>query len=381
MSAADKVTKDPPYKLLALDGGGIRGVITLEILREIERTLQTELKRDDRFVLADYFDYIAGTSTGAIIASFLSLGWRVSRILEFYVEAGPAMFDRASLLKRFRYKFEDDQLADLLKQQIGADITLGDPKLRTLLLLVMRNATTDSPWPVSNNPRAKFNDPARLDDNTRLPLWQLVRASTAAPTYFPPETIEIGRQRFVFVDGGVTMYNNPAFQLFLMSTVSPYRLCWEAGEEKMLLVSIGTGTSPVANADLMPGEMNLVYNATSIPSALMFAAANEQDFLCRVFGNTLCGDGFDREVGDLIGPATPLPSGRVPGPVHPKLFTYMRYNAELTHTGLASLRVPHIVPEHVQQLDSVDHIAALQEVGVAVGRQKVRREHFAAFLR
>jgi patatin-like phospholipase/acyl hydrolase len=381
MTVADKLEQVPPYKLLALDGGGIRGVMTLEVLRGIEGMLQQELGRDDSFVLADYFDYIAGTSTGAIIATFLSLGWRVADILKFYVVAGPAMFDRASVLKRFKYKFEDEKLAGLLKDQLGADTTLGDPRLRTLLLLIMRNATTDSPWPVSNNPRAKYNELARANSNVRLPLWQLVRASTAAPTYFPPETIQVGGQRFVFVDGGVTMYNNPAFQLFLMATVSPYNLCWEAGEQNMLLVSIGTGTNPNANADLMPGQMNLMYNASSIPSALMFAAANEQDFLCRVFGKTLCGETLDREVSDLIVPPSPLPGGRVPGPVQPKLFTYMRYNAELTPTGLSALGVPQIVPEHVQQLDSVDHIAELQAVGSAVAAHKVRKEHFAGFLK
>jgi len=380
VSVAAKLDKAPPYKLLALDGGGIRGVMTLEILREIEQTLQTELGRDDRFVLADYFDYIGGTSTGAIIATFLSLGWRVANILDFYVKAGPAMFDRASLLRRFKCKFEDEKLAALLREQIGPDTTLGDSKLKTLLLLVMRNATTDSPWPISNNPRGKYNDLARADSNARLPLWQLVRASTAAPTYFPPETIAVGTHRFVFVDGGVTMYNNPAFQLFLMATVGQYGLCWESGAENMLLVSIGTGTSPTANEDLLPGEMNLLYNASSIPSALMFAASNEQDFLCRVFGRTLCGDHLDSEVGDLIGPANPLPSGRVPGPVQPKLFTYMRYNAELTTKGLIALGAPGIPPEHVQQMDSVEHITELQDVGRAVAKSKVRKEHFTAFL-
>ncbi|MEP7310671.1 MAG: patatin-like phospholipase family protein [Acidobacteriota bacterium] len=380
MAVTDKLDKAPPYKLLALDGGGIRGVMTLEILREIESMLQQELGRDDSFVLSDYFDYVAGTSTGAIIATFLSLGWRVADILEFYVQAGPAMFDRASVLKRFKYKFEDEKLAGLLREQIGADTTLGDAKLRTLLLLILRNATTDSPWPVSNNPRARYNDLKRANSNARLPLWQLVRASTAAPTYFPPETIQVGEQRFVFVDGGVTMYNNPAFQLFLMATVAPYQLCWEAGEQNMLIVSIGTGTSPNANADLMPGEMNLMYNASSIPSALMFAAANEQDFLCRVFGKTRCGDHLDREVGDLVASPDPLPGGRVPGPVQPKLFTYMRYNAELTTAGLSALGVPSIPPEHVQQMDSVDYIAELQEVGKAVAALKVKREHFAGFL-
>jgi patatin-like phospholipase/acyl hydrolase len=290
------------------------------------------------------------------------------------------MFDRAGLLRRFRHKFEDEKLAALLREQLGAETTLGSSKLRTLLMLVMRNATTDSPWPISNNPRAKYNDSKRADNNANLPLWQLVRASTAAPTYFPPETIQVGEHRFIFVDGGVTMYNNPAFQLYLMATLAAYRVCWPTGEDKMLLVSIGTGSSPSANADLAPGEMNLIYNATSIPSALMFAASNEQDLLCRIFGKTLCGDPLDREVGDLIGPANPLPSGRVSGPVQPKLFTYMRYNAELTKPGLMALGLPDIVPEHVQQMDSVDHIDELGKVGQAVGKQKVSRAHFAGFL-
>jgi uncharacterized protein len=187
--------------------------------------LRQESGLGESFVLADYFDYIAGTSTGAIIATLLSLGWPVAKILWFYETAGPAMFDRAGLLKRFRYKFEDDKLAAMLQDNIGRTTTLGSDELRTLLMLVMRNASTDSPWPVSNNPRAKYNLRSRPDCNLALPLWQLVRASTAAPTYFPPETIAIGDKQFIFVDGGVTMYNNPAFQLFLMATVAPYNLC------------------------------------------------------------------------------------------------------------------------------------------------------------
>jgi hypothetical protein len=237
-------------------------------------------------------------------------------------------------------------------------------------MLVMRNATTDSPWPISNNPGAKYNDCSRADCNLNLPLWQLVRASTAAPTYFPPEVVKIGEKEFIFVDGGITMYNNPAFQAFLMATVEPFNLNWPAQEDKLLVVSVGTGTSPDANADLKPGEMNLLYNATSLPSALMFAALNEQDFLCRVFGKCLCGDLLDREVWDMIGRK---------GPVQPKLFTYLRYNAELTLDGLASLGLKDIKPENVQQLDSVEHIGELQRVGKAVAAQKVKPEHFAGF--
>src|SRR5262249_20698548 len=184
-------------------------------------------------------------------------------------------------------------------------------KLRTLLMMVMRNATTDSPWPLSNNPYAKYNDTARPDCNLKLPLWQLVRASTAAPTYFPPEVILLPSQQFVFVDGGVTTYNDPAFQMFLMATLDRYWANapdkrWKAGARNMLIVSVGTGTAPNVNAGLNPGEMNILYNATTIPSALMFAAQNEQDVLCRVFGDCRFGAPVDRELGDLIPAAGPL---------------------------------------------------------------------------
>ncbi|UVT14918.1 MAG: patatin-like phospholipase family protein [Nitrospira sp.] len=361
-----------PKKILALDGGGIRGMITIEILAAIEELLRETRPQEERgsFVLADYFDFVAGTSTGAILAACISLGMPVSKIRKFYEGSGKDMFDKASLFKQFRYKYTDENLACKLKQEFGEKTTLGDAKLRSLLMMVMRNVSTDSPWPIWNNPLAKYNAPGRSDCNLKIPLWQLVRASTAAPTFFPPEVIDIGTHKFIFVDGGITMYNNPAFQAFIMATVEPYNLNWPAGENDLLIVSVGTGTSPDANKDLEPEECNLLYNATSIPSALMFAALNEQDLLCRTFGKCLAGDPLDREIDTLIGKK---------GPVSPKLFTYMRYNAELTEKGLANLGLSGVEPEQVQRLDSTKYIGELQQVGKAVAKQ-VQRQHFAKFV-
>lgn len=372
MSLIDRIKAKGPKKILALDGGGIRGMMTVEVLSAIETMLRKALGRGKDFVLADYFDLIAGTSTGAIIATCISLGKPVAEIREFYVNNGKEMFDKAFLLKRFNNLYEDEKLSRKLREVFGANTTFGDEGLKTLLLIVTRNATTDSPWPLSNNPFAKYNQPERDDCNLKFPLWQLVRASTAAPVFFPPEKIKVGTQEFVFVDGGVTTYNNPAFIAFVMATVEPYKLNWEAGEDKMLIVSVGTGTSPVAKADLSPDEMNLFYNMKSIPSTLMFAALNEQDFLCRSFGRCLVGDPLDREVGDMIGKK---------GPVSPRLFTYIRYNAELTDEGLAALGLSDINPKNVQKLDSVEHIAGLQRIGQAVAAKKLNIEHYRPFLK
>jgi|FEC22Drversion2_1045045.scaffolds.fasta_scaffold00193_36 uncharacterized protein len=367
-------------KLLSIDGGGIRGVLALGALKKIEDIVKAKCGPQTR--LADYFDYISGTSTGAIVATGLATGMTVDDILAFYKEAGAQMFVKANLLRRLRYKFEDEPLARKLRDVFGADTTFGSSKIKTLLMMVMRNATTDSPWPLSNNPHAKYNNNGRADDNLKFPLWQLVRASTAAPTYFPPEVIvlpgdeKVKEKEFVFVDGGVTMYNNPAFQMFLMATLDRYwpkapDKRWKAGVDDMLIVSVGTGTAANVNEGLEPEDMNLLYNASTIPSALMFAAQTEQDLLCRVFGKCVAGEPIDREIGDLFGSAGPL-SG--PG----KLFSYARYDADLSREGLNRLGCPDIEPETVQKLDSVDGIDELWHVGVKVG-EKVKPEHFAGF--
>jgi uncharacterized protein len=382
MELIERIRQPGKKKLLSIDGGGIRGVLALGILKRIEDILKAESGRAS-FHLADYFDYISGTSTGAIIATGLAIGMAVDDILKFYREAGAQMFVKANLLRRLRYKFEDEPLADKLREVFGADTVFGSPKVRTLLMMVMRNATTDSPWPLSNNPYAKYNaNKDRLDDNLKLPLWQLVRASTAAPTYFPPEVIVLtntdkGQEKeFVFVDGGVTMYNNPAFQMFLMATLDRYwpkapDKRWKTGAEQMLIVSAGTGTAANVRAGLDPDDMNLLYNASTIPSALMFAAQNEQDLLCRVFGKCVAGDPIDREIGDLQACAGPLEAGG-------KLFTYARYDAELTREGLDRLGCPKAEPNTVRRLDSVASIEDLWQIGVGVGKT-VKLEHFEGF--
>jgi patatin-like phospholipase/acyl hydrolase len=266
MSYLNKLQKNGQRKLLACDGGGIRGIISIEILARIEGELR-QSSGNSNLVLADYFDYVAGTSTGAIIATLVALGCSTSKIRDFYIRSGAEMFEKARLWERFKTKFRDDKLAGMLKDIIGENTTFGSEKLQTLLMIVLRNATTDSPWPLSNNPSAKYNAEGTPGRNTDLPLWRLVRASTAAPTYFPPEVLSVPPHEFIFVDGGVTMYNNPAFQLFLMATSDPYRLQWPTGEDRLLLISVGTGASANANADLSPDEMNLIYNAGTIPGS------------------------------------------------------------------------------------------------------------------
>jgi len=362
----------PQRRLLALDGGGIRGLITIEILAAIEAALRKNAG-NEKLVLADWFDYVAGTSTGAIIACCISLGMSIDQIRTFYRQQGALMFQKAQIPRRFWwYKYRSDQLAAALKNVIGANETLGSDRVRTLLLLVMRNATTDSHWPLSNNPGAIFNQGE--GSNLSLPLWQLVRASTAAPVFFPPEKIAVvaGAPPFLFVDGGVTAFNNPAFLLFIMATIEPYKLQWPTGTDKMLLVSVGTGANADANAHLLPGAMNLIYNATKIPAALMYAALVQQDTLCRIYGQCRFGAPLDLEIGDLRKTASP---GGVP-----KAFAYCRYEPELSAEGLSDLGLDDVPARNVQQMDSVAHMGDLSRLGKAYAAKYFLPAHFEGFL-
>jgi len=386
MPVADKLAVSRQKRLLSIDGGGIRGLIALEVLEKLESVLRTQLGRGDSFRLAEYFDFMAGTSTGAIIATCLSLGMSVHEVQQFYLTGAAGMFAKSGIRDRFWYKYDASHLSSRLREVFQTyltsderaagrtDITLGSPALRTLLLVVMRNASTDSPWPVTNNPRAKFNDRSLPDCNLDVPLWQLVRASTAAPTYFAPEEVQLGPHRFIFVDGGISPYNNPAFLMFLMATAPPYRIQWPTGPDRLLLVSIGTGRTREIRQDLKPTDMSLLYNAGTIPIALATAAEVQQDLLCRTFGTCRCGDLLDQEVGTLVETALEGPGRHLP-----PLFTYLRYNADLSDRGLSELGVTTVKPEQLQRMDAVDNVDALRTVGAAIARRVVGSD-FAGFL-
>jgi hypothetical protein len=380
---AERYGSTRPRRLLALDGGGIRGILTLAILAEIERQLALVTGTGSTFRLCHFFDYIAGTSTGAIIAAGLARGMSTKDLITFYTSIGPEMFQKERLLYRLRHLYRGDPLAEQLKATFGEKTTLAPDHLQCLLLVVTRNVTTDSAWPISSAPVAKYNACERPDCNLQIPLWRLVRASTAAPIYFPPEVLEWEpgnpEKSFVFVDGGMTPYNNPAFLLYRMATAPAYRVHWPIGEQKLMLVSVGTGASAVLGPDALVPETNIAATLAGLPGALMTGASVDQDMNCRVIGRCVYGTVIDREIGDMIprdaaGHTIPLTQdlGR-----H---FLYARYTADLSSEGLEKLELSSIDGEAVRKLDAVDHIDDLLRVGRAAAKQVDLASQFGALV-
>jgi predicted acylesterase/phospholipase RssA len=358
-----------PRRMLALDGGGIRGVLTLAILQRLEQLLGKHYGTTEDFRLCHFFDYIGGTSTGAIIAAALARGLSATEVMSFYKDFGAQIFTRRRW-GIWNSLYQDGPLALQLRKVYGTEATLEPEFMHTLLLVVMRNATTDSAWPLSSNPFALYNDPTRKDCNLRAPLWRVVRASTAAPVYFPAEVIdwEPGNPQttFAFVDGGTTSYNNPAFLMARMATEPRYALGWERGERNLLVVSVGTGENPVLRAGSDDPDTNLVAAAQNTLLSLMTQAAYDQDVNCRTVGRCTYGDTVDREVGNLI----PVDDAGNPIPIATDLgrsFLYARYNAPLSTEWLEANGLGFIQEDEVRALDAVAAIPKLEAVGNKAG--------------
>lgn len=369
-----------PRKILALDGGGIRGLMTARALLRLEEIL-AEGRGGSDFRLCQYFDYIGGTSTGAIIAAALATGMSVSELLDFYQDFGQQAFTKRNLFQRWKSLYQNGELEQKLKQVFGDHTDLSPQNLKTLLLVVTRNKTTDSAWPISSNPSALFNDPASGNCNLRIPLWQIVRASTAAPVYFPPEVIRVDladpQQDFVFVDGGTTPYNNPAFLMYRMATHPAYRLGWETGEDKLLIVSMGTGSAPVAGTESEDPEENLASSAANTLSAVMNQSQVDQDMNCRTVGRCSYGPWLDLEVEDLVAAderGEKLPLTQNLG----RQFLYVRYDVELSREGLDDLGLPKVDPELVSKLDSTEGMDDLLRIGEKLAG-RMHKEHLGSF--
>jgi hypothetical protein len=211
----------------------------------------------------------------------------------------------------------------------------------------------------------------------------LVRASTAAPTFFPPEVVTLApgtneEYSFVFVDGGMTTYNNPAWMAVQMATASPYEINWRTGADQLLVVSVGTGNAPAARPDLRPEELWLLDHAKSVPLALMNSATAGWDMVCRIVGECRFGGQVDREFGTMMqAPGMPADQGNWSGA---KQFAYVRYDPLTNREGLDALGLSQIPEQDLAAMDDVRKIPQLREVGSAFAKRYVLLDHLSGFI-
>ena len=362
-------------RILALDGGGLRGILTLGILQKIEDVLRARHGGKADFRLAHYYDLIAGTSTGAIIAASLAMGMSVEELRAMYMDLGKRVFERSWLRQGLlRAKYDERKLIVELKRVFGAETTLGDPrKLITGLLVITKRIDTGSPWPLSNNPAGKYYEPRpnSVVGNKDYPLWKVVRASTAAPAYFDAERITICQPpdgKLIvgdFVDGGVSPHNNPSLMAFLYATLQGYKVSWPVGADKILLTSVGTGAAdPAVQRSSIAAE-----HALKSLLSLMQDASTLNEILLQWLADGPAHREIDREIGALTGDSV---DGK-------RLLTYARYNVDLTLDVVQKLLPALKDPDDVAALSAMDapeNMDTLHALGVAAAKDGVQDAHF-----
>ncbi len=201
LTATERESEQPKRRILCIDGGGILGAFPAAFLAEMEQHLDNPI--------GSYFDLIAGTSTGGILAIGLSLGFPASELLDFYEKRGPGIFgeDHGGLtkavyrkLRSFRWLYRPKHDSDVLRaalQEVLGDRRIGDA--RTRLVVPAWNPTSKSVYiyKTAHHPRLKTDYRSHAVD--------AALATSAAPTYFQQHITQHG---VGLLDGGIWA-NNP----------------------------------------------------------------------------------------------------------------------------------------------------------------------------
>ncbi len=212
------------FKILSIDGGGIRGVYPAKYLTEIQKHINNPIYQ--------YFDLITGTSTGGIIAIALAMGIDASEILEMYRNMGTKIFKHRNYFYRllqpkfllFHSKYSNKFLKEALIRILDNKI-LGEAKTRLCIPTIELVTGRTKVYKTNHHPNLKFD--------WKIPAWKVALATSAAPTYFPTSS---SSDNDILIDGGLWA-NNPSLVGILEA-----KKYFNIPFDQIKLLSIGTCT-------------------------------------------------------------------------------------------------------------------------------------------
>lgn len=193
------MANDKPYRILALEGGGVRGLLSAIWLNRLEQKLGTPIK--------EHFDIVAGTSTGALIGCALSLGIKTEVIVNLYLNYSREIFPEggARLASRLRRSLTDGISAPRY-DGVGLQNVLQRVFQNALFRDLQVKPTLVTSYDTLRREAVVFKNTKPTFDN--IPVWEICKASASAPVYFPAHIMQVEGKEVPLIDGGVVA-NNP----------------------------------------------------------------------------------------------------------------------------------------------------------------------------
>lgn len=237
-----------PFRILSIDGGGLRGIIPIQVIKYIEEYTQTPIHK--------LFDLIAGTSTGGLLTCALTypdhksaIGntrkYSLEQIEKIYTERGAEIFPLIKnyheksirgIRNYFRPQFDPRNLEKILYEYFNDDCITS-----CLTPVLISSFNYHRNVPIFFTTRE-----ARLDPDTNPKLVDVCRATSAAPTYFPPYSFGYNTENITCIDGGIVV-NNPTMAAFMEIMGNPEYMLYRKHELQKLelndiqILSLGTG--------------------------------------------------------------------------------------------------------------------------------------------
>ena len=283
-------------RILSLDGGGMRGIIPATVLEYVENKI-VEITKKPNARIADYFDLVAGTSTGGILSAFYltpsktlfkddpTSKYKASEALDFYSKDGYKIFNKSKKFGWFGLRqlfnaaqYSPKKLEEILHREFQY--------LHFKELLKPCIITT---YNMQNKNSFFFSSRESLDKYREFYVKDVLRSTSAAPTFFPPAFIEnlATQKQMINIDGGV-FANNPAMCAYSEGRATDFEDISFPGAKDMLILSIGTGGGQfdLPNVE-KSSKWGILPWATSIPNIMMDGSIDTVDFQMKNIFDTL----------------------------------------------------------------------------------------------
>lgn len=242
--------------ILAIDGGGVRGIMEAIILREVENRIRKKTFSNENN-LADYFDVVSGASTGGIISAILTLKdkngkykYDCSDAFNFYKDHCYEIFNKSKrIFGGLTYKYCEKALEKYLNKYFG-DAELKDLKNHVIIPTVDMNTS-----------KAFFFSNVKSDDKrTDYKVKDVLRCTSAAPTYFKPKKVG----NVIGIDGGMVANDTAICCISKLQKYDNTRL------EDIYVLNIGSGSVPPKTKDIT-STWTILNWATSITNIMLYA--------------------------------------------------------------------------------------------------------------